>query len=58
MCSEVYLFVFYTNFGSNVIAVKLYGFWRQIQHGSDFLGCFTLADEVGDLNLGGGQFHK
>jgi hypothetical protein len=56
--SEVYLFVFYANFGSDVVPVEFYSFWRQIQHFGDFFGGFALAYEIGDLDLGGGQLHK
>jgi hypothetical protein len=56
--SEVYLFVFYTHFGSDVVSVEFYSFWRQIQHLGNFLGGFAPADEIGDLDLGGRQFQK
>jgi hypothetical protein len=56
--SEVYFFVFYTDFGSDIVLVELYSFWGQIQHFGDFFGGFALTDEIGDLDLGGRQLHK
>jgi hypothetical protein len=56
--SQVYLFVFYADFCSDVVPVEFYSFWRQIQHLGDFFGGFALADEIGDLDLGGCQFQK
>jgi hypothetical protein len=58
MGSQVYLPVFYPDFGSDVVPVKLNSFCRQIQHIGNFFCGFALPDMVGDLNLGGGQFHK
>ena len=58
MGSEIYLFVFYADFCSNIVPVEFYSFWGQIQDVGNIFGGFALSDEVGDLNLGGGQFHE